>query len=95
MERNSTDGVTKSDPVTTPSELKEVFAMFISKYKPAKTRGQADTFLTTDQVYDQLHEICPAEFSKKDVYGLMKKNGFGFDTIAGDDRTFYWLLTLC
>lgn len=92
--KKTSDVAAKSGPVTTPPELKEVFATFISKYKPVKTRNQADTFLTTDQVYEQLFAICPAEFTKKDVYDLMKKSGFGFDTIAGDERTFYWLLKI-
>lgn len=74
-------------------KLNDVFSVFLSKYKPAKSKEQAEIFLTTDQIYSQVYDIYPSQdFKRENVYDLMQDNGFSLDIIAGDDVTFYWLL---
>ena len=74
------------------AKLREIFERFLHKNKPAETVEAADTFLTTEEVWDQLQSIYPSDYSPENVYELMTGAGFKIDVIGGDGDPWYWLI---
>ncbi len=89
---SNTDGIEDPEAVAFWTKLREIFTLFLDKNQPAKTVTDADTFLTTDEVWDQLQSIYPSDYSSENVYELMTGAEFKIEVIGGDGDPWYWLI---
>jgi hypothetical protein len=71
--------------------LQQILDFILSKYIPADSFKDADIYLTTNQVFNQIIALYPSSMlNEQHIYLALKGNNFKFDNIDGDLK-FVWL----
>ena len=68
----------------------EVLTNFLDHYEPAAIKNLSNTLLSTKEIANSITQLTGVEVSCYDIYELMNKMNFKYETINGTE--FVWLL---
>lgn len=62
----------------------------LNKYKPVEDYGDADLHLTTSELFEQLQNFYPGEYTKATIASWLNEGGFKF--YDGGNLKLEWML---
>ncbi len=82
----------KQEPTTTEKLCTEIIEAFSKRYSPAESMKEADTFLTTSEIYNEVIAHFPDPgVTEAMVFELLTDSEFKYDVIKGSSK-FVWML---
>ena len=85
------DEMVSANEFNDDNSVNHLFSFFMSRFAPASSSSDATLQLSTYQIFEQMQEHCPGAYTAKDIYDLLFKAGYKFDT-PGGELAFVWML---